>query len=162
MSGRLSKYSNLNRPNNIFGNQSEKKYDIRERRVTQVYSNGHSKMEIQEIQCETSSKLYERSTSKSSYASSFYSESGDSDTEYLCPLEKLRPRKKKIPPIGVFWDIENCQVPKGRSAVAVAQLIRDSFFTGYREAEFLVVCDVRKENVQLIQELNDAQVDTYV
>lgn len=38
-----------------------------------------------------------------------------------------------LPPIGVFWDIENCQVPKGRSAVAVAQAIRDRFFIGYRE-----------------------------
>jgi meiosis arrest female protein 1 len=50
------------------------------------------------------------------------------------------------------------QVPKGRSAVAVAQVIRDRFFNGYREAEFLVVCDVKKENSQVIQELNDAQV----
>jgi meiosis arrest female protein 1 len=50
------------------------------------------------------------------------------------------------------------QVPKGRSAVGVAQLIRDTFFSGYREAEFLVVCDVKKENTQVIQELNDAQV----
>ncbi|XP_023712451.1 meiosis regulator and mRNA stability factor 1 isoform X5 [Cryptotermes secundus] len=64
-----------------------------------------------------------------------------------------------LPPIGVFWDIENCQVPKGRSAVAVAQVIRDRFFSGYREAEFLVVCDVKKENSQVIQELNDAQVN---
>jgi meiosis arrest female protein 1 len=50
------------------------------------------------------------------------------------------------------------QVPKGRSAVAVAQVIRDRFFSGYREAEFLVVCDVKKESSQVIQELNDAQV----
>ncbi|CAH0384516.1 unnamed protein product [Bemisia tabaci] len=66
---------------------------------------------------------------------------------------------KTLPPIGVFWDIENCQVPRGRSAVAVAQAIRDKFFSGYREAEFLVVCDVKKENAQVIQELNDAQVN---
>ncbi|KAJ9585358.1 hypothetical protein L9F63_002855, partial [Diploptera punctata] len=64
-----------------------------------------------------------------------------------------------LPPIGVFWDIENCQVPKGRSAIAVAQVIRDRFFHGYREAEFIVVCDVKKENSQVIQELNDAQVN---
>lgn len=49
-------------------------------------------------------------------------------------------------------------MPKGRSAVAVAQAIRDRFFIGYREAEFLVVCDVKKENAQVVQELNDAQV----
>ncbi|XP_070163124.1 meiosis regulator and mRNA stability factor 1 isoform X2 [Polyergus mexicanus] len=64
-----------------------------------------------------------------------------------------------LPPVGVFWDIENCQVPKGRSAIAVTQLIRDKFFNGYREAEFIVVCDVQKENNQIIQELNDAQVN---
>ncbi|XP_025073854.1 meiosis regulator and mRNA stability factor 1 [Pogonomyrmex barbatus] len=64
-----------------------------------------------------------------------------------------------LPPIGVFWDIENCQVPKGRSAIAVTQLIRDKFFSGYREAEFIVVCDVQKENSQIVQELNDAQVN---
>ncbi|XP_071443436.1 meiosis regulator and mRNA stability factor 1 isoform X2 [Hetaerina americana] len=71
----------------------------------------------------------------------------------------LRSLPRFLPPIGVFWDIENCQVPKGRSAMAVAQVIRDRFFTGYREAEFLVVCDVKKENSQVIQELNDAQVN---
>ncbi|XP_072760485.1 meiosis regulator and mRNA stability factor 1 isoform X2 [Anoplolepis gracilipes] len=65
----------------------------------------------------------------------------------------------QLPPIGVFWDIENCQVPKGRSAIAVTQLIRDKFFNRYREAEFIVVCDVQKENNQIIQELNDAQVN---
>ncbi len=51
------------------------------------------------------------------------------------------------------------QVPKGRSAVIIAQAIRDRFFQGYRETEFLVVCDVKKENAQVIQELNDAQVN---
>ncbi|XP_043282127.1 meiosis regulator and mRNA stability factor 1 isoform X2 [Venturia canescens] len=64
-----------------------------------------------------------------------------------------------LPPIGVFWDIENCQVPKGRSAAAIAQVIRDTFFHGYREAEFIVVCDVQKENKQVMQELNNAQVN---
>ncbi|KAK3909373.1 Meiosis regulator and mRNA stability factor 1 [Frankliniella fusca] len=71
----------------------------------------------------------------------------------------IRPQAHFLPPIGVFWDIENCQVPKGRSAVAVAQLIREKFFEGRREAEFLVVCDVKKENSQIISELNDAQVN---
>ncbi|KAK2576438.1 hypothetical protein KPH14_005771 [Odynerus spinipes] len=64
-----------------------------------------------------------------------------------------------LPPIGVFWDIENCHVPKGRSAMAVTQVIRDKFFNGYREAEFIVVCDVQKESNQVMQELNDAQVN---
>ncbi|XP_076293611.1 meiosis regulator and mRNA stability factor 1-like protein [Lasioglossum baleicum] len=64
-----------------------------------------------------------------------------------------------LPPIGVFWDIENCHVPKGRSAIAATQVIRDKFFSGYKEAEFIVVCDVRKETSQVVKELNDAQVN---
>lgn len=67
-------------------------------------------------------------------------------------------KQNKLHPIGVFWDIENYRIPKGWSAVAVAQLIRDLFFIGYREAEFVVVCDVKKENNQCLQELSDAQV----
>lgn len=39
------------------------------------------------------------------------------------------------------------------------QAIRDRFFEGYREAEFVVVCDVTKENSRIVQELNDAQVN---
>lgn len=64
-----------------------------------------------------------------------------------------------LPPIGVFWDIENCHVPKGRSAMAVTQVIREKFFNGYREAEFIVVCDVLRENSRVMKELNNAQVN---
>ncbi|ODM96586.1 Meiosis arrest female protein 1 [Orchesella cincta] len=65
---------------------------------------------------------------------------------------------KPLPPIGVFWDIENCSVPKGRSALVAVQRIRERFFIGHLEAEFLCVCDIRKEAPTVIQELNDAQV----
>ncbi|XP_066545183.1 meiosis regulator and mRNA stability factor 1 isoform X4 [Amia ocellicauda] len=68
------------------------------------------------------------------------------------------PESDNLPPIGVFWDIENCSVPSGRSAVAVVQRIRDRFFTGHREAEFMCVCDISKENKEVIQELNNCQV----
>uniref|UniRef100_A0ABB5UPD2 Meiosis regulator and mRNA stability factor 1 n=1 Tax=Sus scrofa TaxID=9823 RepID=A0ABB5UPD2_PIG len=61
-------------------------------------------------------------------------------------------------PIGVFWDIENCSVPSGRSATAVVQRIREKFFKGHREAEFICVCDISKENKEVIQELNNCQV----
>ncbi|KAK9300350.1 hypothetical protein QLX08_006896 [Tetragonisca angustula] len=64
-----------------------------------------------------------------------------------------------LPPIGVFWDIENCQVPKGKSAIAITQIIREKFFSGYREAEFIVVCDVLRENSRVMKELNNAQVN---
>jgi meiosis arrest female protein 1 len=54
-----------------------------------------------------------------------------------------------MPPIGVFWDIENCQVPNGVSALTVVQLVREQFFHGFREEEFVVVCDVTKEHNQV-------------
>ncbi|KAF7243047.1 Meiosis regulator and mRNA stability factor 1 [Varanus komodoensis] len=65
---------------------------------------------------------------------------------------------ENLPPIGVFWDIENCSVPSGRSAVAVVQRIREKCFKGHREAEFICVCDISKENKEVIEELNNCQV----
>ena len=61
-------------------------------------------------------------------------------------------------PIGVFWDIENCCVPKGKSALLVVKAVREKFFTGHREVEFMCVCDTSKENKNVIEELNQAQV----
>ncbi|XP_048869446.1 meiosis regulator and mRNA stability factor 1 isoform X2 [Brienomyrus brachyistius] len=66
--------------------------------------------------------------------------------------------QENLPPVGVFWDIENCSVPSGRSAVAVVQRIRTCFFLGHREAEFICVCDISKESKEVIQELNNCQV----
>lgn len=65
---------------------------------------------------------------------------------------------ENIPPVGVFWDIENCSVPSGRSAEAVVRRIRSRFFQGHREAEFICVCDISKESKAVIQELNNCQV----
>ena len=67
-----------------------------------------------------------------------------------------------LPPIGVFWDIENCGVPCRKSALAVVSRIRERFFSGHREAEFMCVCDISKENREVIQELNYAQVFCFV
>lgn len=64
-----------------------------------------------------------------------------------------------MPPVGVFWDIENCAVPSGRSAATVVQRLRERFFQGHREAEFICVCDISKENKAVIQELNNCQVN---
>lgn len=68
------------------------------------------------------------------------------------------PESEAPPPIGVFWDIENCAVPSGRSAATVVQRLRERFFQGHREAEFICVCDINKENKAVIQELNNCQV----
>ncbi|KAK8398550.1 hypothetical protein O3P69_004010 [Scylla paramamosain] len=65
----------------------------------------------------------------------------------------------RLLPIGVFWDIENCQVPKGLSATHVVQAIRTRFFSNHREVEFMCVCDTLKENTTILEELNDAQVN---
>uniref|UniRef100_H3CL67 Meiosis regulator and mRNA stability factor 1 n=1 Tax=Tetraodon nigroviridis TaxID=99883 RepID=H3CL67_TETNG len=65
---------------------------------------------------------------------------------------------ENIPPVGVFWDIENCSVPSGRSAAVVVERIRSRFFQGHREAEFICVCDISKESKAVIQELNNSQV----
>uniref|UniRef100_A0A8C8EQN2 Meiosis regulator and mRNA stability factor 1 n=1 Tax=Oncorhynchus tshawytscha TaxID=74940 RepID=A0A8C8EQN2_ONCTS len=48
--------------------------------------------------------------------------------------------------------------PSGRSAAAVVQRLRSHFFQGHREAEFICVCDISKENKAVIQELNNCQV----
>ncbi|XP_052455021.1 meiosis regulator and mRNA stability factor 1 isoform X2 [Carassius gibelio] len=74
-------------------------------------------------------------------------------TQKYGPLET-----ETLPPIGVFWDIENCAVPSGRSAATVVQRLRERFFQGHREAEFICVCDINKENKAVIQELNNCQV----
>ncbi|XP_061686006.1 meiosis regulator and mRNA stability factor 1 isoform X3 [Syngnathoides biaculeatus] len=65
---------------------------------------------------------------------------------------------ENTPPVGVFWDIENCSVPSGRSAGVVVERIRSRFFQGHREAEFICVCDISKESKAVIQELNNCQV----
>ena len=69
---------------------------------------------------------------------------------------------KLIPPkpLGVFWDIEKCNVPNEKSVMAVCDLIRkQQFFQGHREIEFAVVCDANKESKAVLEELDKAQVD---
>ena len=68
---------------------------------------------------------------------------------------------KELEPVGVFWDLENCAVPKGKCAHAVVQKIRSVFFKNKREAEFMCVCDTSKEKKSVIEELNKAQVINY-
>ena len=60
--------------------------------------------------------------------------------------------------IGLFWDIENCHVPRYVSAFSVVQRMRERFFVGCREAEFMCVCDITKESKTVIKDLNNAQV----
>ncbi|XP_052765793.1 meiosis regulator and mRNA stability factor 1-like isoform X2 [Mya arenaria] len=62
-------------------------------------------------------------------------------------------------PVGVFWDIENCSVPSGKSALQVVQVIREIFIAENREAEFMCACDTHRESRTVIQELNQAQIN---
>ncbi len=64
----------------------------------------------------------------------------------------------RLEPVGVFWDIENCQVPPDKSAFSLAGKIRREFFRGKREAEFLCVCDITKEKREVVDALNKALV----
>lgn len=101
---------------------------------------------------------------------SYYSSNSDSSRSSTNSLQfnrsfnltkkKYKSKLKKLPPLGIYWDIENCQVPKNRSSAALVQKIRQTFLENYRESEFVVVCDVKKESPQVIQELHDAQVVT--
>ncbi|CAH0579062.1 unnamed protein product [Chrysodeixis includens] len=87
--------------------------------------------------------------------------------EGMIPMERTRMRsryrhykqRQTNIPIGIFWDIENCQIPRGCSAIELVAAIRSKFVRdGRREADFVVVCDVRKEASSRLLELNDAQV----
>ena len=69
---------------------------------------------------------------------------------------------KNPEPVGVFWDFENCPVPKGKSALAIVRKLRSVFFKERREVEFMCVCDISKEKKAVIEELNKAQVQTYL
>lgn len=61
-------------------------------------------------------------------------------------------------PVGIFWDIENCQVPYQKSALQVVQRIRDQFCNFGKEVEFVCACDVTKERKTTVETLSDAQV----
>ncbi|XP_072396076.1 meiosis regulator and mRNA stability factor 1 [Diabrotica undecimpunctata] len=105
------------------------------------------------------------SKSANNSLNSSYSDSSQSTSDgirfnrsYNISKKRHKAPARHLPPLGIYWDIENCQVPKHKSATAAVQKIREVFLQNYRESEFVVVCDVKKESPQIIQELHDAQV----
>lgn len=98
-----------------------------------------------------------KSENNSSYTSCL-SDSSVSDGRVINSRRRNRRKPRMLPPVGIFWDIENCQVPKYKCASNLVHRIREIFMVNYREAEFVVVCDVKKENAQVIQDLHDTQV----
>lgn len=75
-----------------------------------------------------------------------------------CTLCGSYPKIPLFTPIGIFWDIENVRIPNCHQAIAVVEAIRQRFLMNYREAEFVVVCDVLKERKEVVIDLNNAQV----
>jgi hypothetical protein len=65
---------------------------------------------------------------------------------------------KRIVILVLYSCVSLLQVPRGCSAIDVVAAIRNKFLVTRREADFVVVCDVRKEAANRLQELNDAQV----
>ena len=62
-------------------------------------------------------------------------------------------------PIGIFWDIENLQVPSKGSVHVLVERIRQYIQQyHYREWEFMVVCDATKIADHIVNDLNLAQV----
>lgn len=80
---------------------------------------------------------------------------------FVLPKKKKWRQQNILPSLGIYWDIENCQVPRQKNAAAVVQKIREEFLENHRESEFVVVCDIKKENPQIIQELHDSQVQFF-
>ncbi|KAK8766268.1 hypothetical protein V5799_006954 [Amblyomma americanum] len=60
--------------------------------------------------------------------------------------------------ISVFWDIENCAVPSGVPAYDIVRKVRQKFYAGHREADFIVACDISRMNSTVVAELNEALV----
>lgn len=61
--------------------------------------------------------------------------------------------------VGVFWDIQNCGVPRGKSARKVVDRVRElPWMRGKSELEFLAVCDVTQMPEDTLHELNQRQV----
>ncbi|CAL1525933.1 unnamed protein product [Lymnaea stagnalis] len=64
--------------------------------------------------------------------------------------------------IGVFWDVQNCPVPKNKSAADIIKLIRAKFILvdpNYKEKCFYCITDVTKEHVKTLQAINNSGVD---
>ncbi|KAH8038263.1 hypothetical protein HPB51_000236 [Rhipicephalus microplus] len=60
--------------------------------------------------------------------------------------------------ISVLWDIENCAVPNGVPAYQIVLKVRQTFYVGYREGDFVVACDTARMSPTVVAELNEAQV----
>ncbi|CAL1282709.1 unnamed protein product [Larinioides sclopetarius] len=60
--------------------------------------------------------------------------------------------------VGFFWDLENLQVPRGKSGCKLIYRLREKFLTEDKaESEFIIVCDATREKIEVLDDLNEAQ-----
>ncbi|CAK8682304.1 unnamed protein product [Clavelina lepadiformis] len=60
--------------------------------------------------------------------------------------------------IAIFWDIENCQVPRGVSAEAVVSKLRNKIFDGYQGIEIIAACSEKAISSETRNELHQSGV----
>ncbi len=92
-------------------------------------------------------------------ANHHHNNNNNNNNEVVVTSVNSSPSHSKSEPIGVFWDIENCQIPRGKSPMAVVSKIRERFYPGRREVEFMCVCDTTKEKKEVLEDLNRAQIN---
>ena len=62
--------------------------------------------------------------------------------------------------VGVYWDIENCQLPSHIDPHSFVEKIRSEFIQGRKLAEFLCVCDNTRIKKSVIDGLSNEGVST--
>ncbi|KFM66123.1 hypothetical protein X975_02723, partial [Stegodyphus mimosarum] len=81
------------------------------------------------------------------------SEIGSCKSDFM-PLNASQTEKFVI----VCWDIENCSLPSTKSAVDFVKHVRNKFYDGRTETQFIVACDVSNLNDALVKDLDEASV----
>ncbi|KAL1483457.1 hypothetical protein MTO96_033178 [Rhipicephalus appendiculatus] len=84
------------------------------------------------------------------------SDFGDAMSE--CGFDDVHASSASVGWISVFWDIENCAVPNGVPAYDIVRKVRQTFYKGLREADFLVACDIGRMKPAVVGELTEAHV----
>ena len=79
----------------------------------------------------------------------------DSFYEMRKETQNISKTRKKV---YLFWDIENVRPKKNSNILNVVFNIRNLYVGDNFGAGFIVVCDVRKEPKDLIDQLTDVQV----
>ncbi|GFR01942.1 ATP-dependent RNA helicase DEAH12, chloroplastic [Trichonephila clavata] len=82
------------------------------------------------------------------------------DSEYSLDIDSgISSKQSGI--VSVFWDIENCPVPREKSAVDFVKLVRTKLYEGRTEGNFSVVCDVHNLNNIHAEELHASNVTVF-